>query len=364
MRTIDGRACVVTLELHRNLGSMQRRSMTVILSDTELHELLKQMQIETEEYKQPFKASEQVQPASIDLRLDKTFWFPRRQKFVKELDLRKESIRQIEVDRLFRQRTFRVGECVTLDPGKLLLGRTLETFTIPNGYVGKLEGRSSFSRLGIGIHCTGDFINPGWRGKMPLQIVNHGRVPVRLFAFLPICQLLVFKMSQPAKKPYGSDGLGSKYMNDEGGPSRFWQDERITKLQEACGRINIPEKARKTMVRALQGKSPEILERFLAFLHHLPQKDFTSTNDILQRFATKEESRRTWELFRDYFRKWLGPAMTAGSIAAAFAPPYKELQWAYWYTNAIFLLLAVWGWFGADPPGQVFTKEDIPEDTG
>lgn len=63
-------------------------------------------------------------------------------------------------------------EVFSLRPGQMLLARTYEAFNMPPDLAGRLAGRSSYARLGIAIHCGADHINPGWKGRMPLQLVN------------------------------------------------------------------------------------------------------------------------------------------------------------------------------------------------
>lgn len=115
----------------------------------------------------------------------------------------------------------------------MLLGRTYDSFTIPPTLAGKLEGRSSFARMGLATHCSADFINPGYRGKMPLQLVNFGRTTIRLVPFVPICQLIFIQVSSHPERLYGERELSSKYMDDDGGPSYWWRDKRVKELQAA-----------------------------------------------------------------------------------------------------------------------------------
>ena len=95
------------------------------------------------------------------------------------------------------------GDSHTLKPGQIVMGRIYERFRIPPGYAGKIEGRSSFARLGLMVHCTGDFINPGWQGYMPLQLFNAGPYPLRLTPFLDVCQLMLVQLSGESERTYG-----------------------------------------------------------------------------------------------------------------------------------------------------------------
>src|SRR5258708_5439679 len=189
----------------------------MLLSDNELHALLPEMAFETDEHLRPFKPEDQIQPCSIDLRLDRCFWLPKKAYLRGSIDFRNPAQGQMDMQRFFPSRWLRLGEGVTIKPGQMVLGRTFERFTVPNGFSGKIEGRSTFARLGLSVHCTGDFINPGWRGRMPLQLVNHGTVPIILTPYLPICQLLVIRVGSESETPYGTD-IGNKYINHDREP--------------------------------------------------------------------------------------------------------------------------------------------------
>ena len=70
---------------------------------------------------------------------------------------------------------------------------------------------SSLGRLGLIVHATAGFIDPGWKGTLTLELNNLTRVPIRLHPGLPIAQLSFMALDQPAERPYGSPELGSHY---------------------------------------------------------------------------------------------------------------------------------------------------------
>lgn len=105
-----------------------------------------------------------------------------------------------------------------MHPGAFVLASTAETVKIPNGLVAVVNGKSSLARLGLTIHQTGGFIDPGFRGMVTLEMVNASHKPIKLRLGMPICQLVFMQMSSPADRPYGSAGLGSHYM-DQVGPT-------------------------------------------------------------------------------------------------------------------------------------------------
>src|SRR5581483_240491 len=119
----------------------------MLLCDRDLRQLLPQMQFETGDHRRPFNPQEQIQPCSIDLRLDRCFWEPKKPSWFPAIDFRDAQKGQVVSSRLWQRRWCKLGEGITVKPGRMILGRTLEKFTVPNGYAGKLEGRSTFARL-------------------------------------------------------------------------------------------------------------------------------------------------------------------------------------------------------------------------
>jgi dCTP deaminase len=97
-----------------------------------------------------------------------------------------------------------------VQPGEFVLGVTQETITVPDDLVVRVEGRSSLGRLGIIVHSTAGFVDPGFSGTITLEISNLNRLPVALYPGMRVCQLAFEKMSSPAETPYYKKP-GSKY---------------------------------------------------------------------------------------------------------------------------------------------------------
>jgi len=147
---------------------------------------------------------ELVQPASVDLRLGDTFRVFHNHK-ITAIDLR-------EPPRgLTEQVTPPPGEPFVIHPGEFCLGRTLEHVELPDDIVARIEGKSSLGRLGLIVHATAGFCDPGWKGTLTLELNNLTRVPIKLYPGLPIAQLSFMTLDRPALRPYGSPGLGSHY---------------------------------------------------------------------------------------------------------------------------------------------------------
>ncbi|MEM1347579.1 MAG: dCTP deaminase [Myxococcota bacterium] len=152
----------------------------------------------------------QIQPASIDLRLDKRF-VVYNLAHVPCIDPRDKET----VQKYTRSIEVADGEAFILHPGEFALGSTFEWVKIPDDLVARVEGRSSIGRLAVVVHATAGFIDPGFEGRITLELSNLGRVAVKLYPGMRISQLVFHTMSSPAERPYGP-GRGSKYWGQEG----------------------------------------------------------------------------------------------------------------------------------------------------
>lgn len=91
---------------------------------------------------------------------------------------------------------------------------------------------SSLGRLGLIVHATAGFVDPGWKGTLTLEITNFNSVPIVLRTGLPIAQLSLMGLDAPAERPYGHEDLGSHYHGQvdatesryEGGPAQRGED--------------------------------------------------------------------------------------------------------------------------------------------
>ena len=93
-----------------------------------------------------------------------------------------------------------------LHPGEFVLGSTLERITLPDDLVARLEGKSSLGRLGLLIHSTAGFIDPGWDGHVTLELSNVANLPITIYVGMKIGQLSFVQLTEPAEKPYGAAG--------------------------------------------------------------------------------------------------------------------------------------------------------------
>ena len=139
--------------------------------------------------KYPFRKDQQVQPSSVDLRLGpKIMWF-------KEDVLAFDTKDILNANSLYEEKVFNDGEAITIAPHQIIFGEIYERICIPNYLSARIRGRNRISRLGVSVHCTGDYINPGFIGEMPLQIVNHNNFPVKIYPYIGICQMVLYELS-------------------------------------------------------------------------------------------------------------------------------------------------------------------------
>jgi dCTP deaminase len=112
-----------------------------------------------------------------------------------------------------------------LHPGEFVLGSTLEVVGLADDVVARLEGKSSLGRLGLLIHSTAGFIDPGFKGQVTLELSNVANLPIAIYPGMKIGQISFYQMSTPADHPYGSAEMGSKYQGQTGPtPSRAHTD--------------------------------------------------------------------------------------------------------------------------------------------
>ena len=170
-----------------------------VLSDGTILDLVSQGRIKID----PWDAS-LVQPASVDLRLGDSFRVFHNHR-ASAIDLRNPP------SGLTEEVVIAQDESFVIHPGEFCLGRTAEWVELPEDVVARIEGKSSLGRLGLIVHATAGFIDPGWKGTLTLELNNLTRVPIRLYPHLLIAQLSFMTLDQPAERPDGSPELGSHY---------------------------------------------------------------------------------------------------------------------------------------------------------
>jgi dCTP deaminase len=171
----------------------------VVLSDRDIRAALESGRLRIK----PYDAN-CLQPSSVDLHLDRSFRVFRNNRYP-YID-----VRQPQPD-LTELVTIKDDEPFVLHPGEFVLGQTLEWVELPDDLVSRLEGKSSLGRLGLLIHSTAGYVDPGWKGNLTLELSNVANLPISLYYGMKIGQISFLRMTSPVERPYGSPELGSKY---------------------------------------------------------------------------------------------------------------------------------------------------------
>lgn len=168
-----------------------------------------------------------VQPASLDIRLDANFRVFRNH-LQPYIDVRE------EMEELTQPVEIGEDESFVLHPGEFVLGSTLEHVGLANDLVARVEGKSSLGRLGLLVHATAGFVDPGWQGKLTLELSNVATLPIRLYYGMKIGQLSFQELTTPAERPYGHPELRSRYQGQTlPTASRMYRDYQPPAVNDA-----------------------------------------------------------------------------------------------------------------------------------
>lgn len=149
-----------------------------------------------------------LQPASVDVHLGNEFMLYRHSDdFI-------DPYKGVNVSEVYRINAENAS--YTMLPGSFTLATTLQRVELPPNIKGTVEGKSTLGRLGLIVHSTAGFIDPGFTGNITLEMTNLNCRPILLTPGMPIAQLSFTYLSQPANKPYGNWDLGSKYQAQKG----------------------------------------------------------------------------------------------------------------------------------------------------
>jgi dCTP deaminase len=171
----------------------------VVLSDRDIRAEITAGRIVIDPY-----IPEAVQPSSVDLHLDRRFRVFRNSRYP-FIDVRADQPELTELVEIGGDDPF------ILHPGEFVLGSTFERVALPNDLVARLEGKSSLGRLGLLIHSTAGYVDPGWEGNLTLELSNVANLPITLYDGMKIGQISFQRLSSPAEVGYGDASIGSKY---------------------------------------------------------------------------------------------------------------------------------------------------------
>lgn len=178
----------------------------MVLSDRTIKEMIEKERILID----PLDPKD-IQPASVDVHLDRKILVFRNSRRP-YIDIHEDisdltEMMEIEDDKPF-----------ILHPGEFVLGSTFENIGLPDDLVARLEGKSSLGRIGLLIHSTAGYVDPGWRGHLTLELSNVANLPITLYYKMKIGQISYLTLTTPVDNVYGSQVLGSKYQ-DQGEPT-------------------------------------------------------------------------------------------------------------------------------------------------
>ena len=176
----------------------------MLLSDRDIKSQVESGRVKLDPY-----SPELIQPASIDVRLDRFFRVFENHKYphIDPAADQPDLTRQVEPEG---------DEPFILHPGEFVLGSTYEVVTLPDDVAARLEGKSSLGRLGLLTHSTAGFIDPGFSGHVTLELSNVATLPIKLWPGMKIGQMCFFRLSSPSERPYGSAEYANRYQGQRG----------------------------------------------------------------------------------------------------------------------------------------------------
>ena len=184
-----------------------------MLSDIDIRNSIKNNEIEISPLIEDY-----IQPSSVDLRVGADFRVFENHKY-SHIDPKAQQ------DDLTSLVTATIEEPFVLHPGEFVLGTTFEKVTLSNKVVARLEGKSSLGRIGLLIHSTAGFVDPGFSGYLTLELSNVANLPIKIYPEMKIGQISFYYLNSPSESEYGSETYGSKYQGQEGPtPSRSHTD--------------------------------------------------------------------------------------------------------------------------------------------
>ncbi|OGZ63854.1 MAG: dCTP deaminase [Candidatus Staskawiczbacteria bacterium RIFCSPLOWO2_01_FULL_40_39] len=181
----------------------------MILSDVTLKKMIDSGELIVKPIKK-----ESIQPASIDCHLGKHYL---------TIEDRKMSVITLDSPIQYREIS---SNSITIPAHSFLLATTEEYIKLPADVTAFVEGRSSIGRIGLFIQNAG-WVDPGFEGRITLELYNANSLPIKLQSGRRICQLVFCKMDQSAKNPYAGKYQGQ--VKSIG--SRIYQDKELKLLK-------------------------------------------------------------------------------------------------------------------------------------
>jgi len=190
----------------------------MLLNDKEILELIKKKELIIK----PFD-EKQLQPASVDLRLGNRFRVFRRGRveIIDPKNFKDDLIKEIELENSRVEihkysEVIEVSDYFIIYPGEFVLASIYEYIELPRYIAAQLHGKSSIARLGLIIHTSAGWVDPGYKGHLTLELYNTNHLPIKLYVGMPIAQLQLFRINEPLRD---YKEKGGKYYNEKGATS-------------------------------------------------------------------------------------------------------------------------------------------------
>jgi dCTP deaminase len=178
------------------------------------------------------KPEEQFGPTSVDLRLGTDFQVMARTN-ITHMDLMKDpDALSRDVQKHMQHVKVKPTEPFILHPGEFALASTLEYVKVPLDLAARLEGRSTWGRLGLQIHATAGFVDPGFRGALTFELSNVSNIPLPLYPGVRISQICFF-LSSTTHLPYGKKRFTKYSGKTTTASSAFFKDPEYSRIREA-----------------------------------------------------------------------------------------------------------------------------------
>ncbi len=185
----------------------------MLLSDKDIREAQASGKIDIDPWDETL-----LQPASMDLRLGRKIRVFRNSR-VPYIDVKQELPDLTELVEIDEVNPF------FLHPSEFALGVIYERICLSPSIAARLDGKSSLGRLGLLVHSTAGWVDPGWRGHLTLELSNVSSLPISLYYQMKISQISFMELSTPSEHPYGSGSLESKYQDQAAPePSRYYKN--------------------------------------------------------------------------------------------------------------------------------------------
>lgn len=176
-------------------------------------------------------AKEQFQPSSFDVRLGVEFRTVKTSKFEFLQILKEPEAAIADIRKYIEHYSIPSYGKFVLHPGSFVLGCTLEYIKMPVDLAGRLEGKSTWGRLGLEVHSTAGYVDPGFDGCLTFELQNVGKVPLPLYPGVRIGQICFHEIEEstiPYKKKVSSSYGGRPGLVD----SRYYNLKELSVLRE------------------------------------------------------------------------------------------------------------------------------------